>query len=1177
MFPRFIKSVAWALALLVGFLAMPAQANTCAPATTGGTAPSDYQDYCWLDFSGYSDALAQAGGQPFTFTLPDGSTLTLTLSVSTNKTNPALTAHAVPSWSGSAIGHSGFLGIPGLPVLYEDVSGSTVQVVIGNITVTPPAGSGSTASYAIIAADGESTNQGEKLIFTTNGQAWSQVAKIPYGPQSPAVTGVGTATVTESGVSGTVGSFAFASFNNPTQISATLIGTGLQGAMFAIRYASLAVNAQLNGARASPSDQFLYSISTPGGLTVASGTSSGGGPGPFAPAGVPTIAAGYPFVVTETIAPGSVSTLASYALSLTCTNAASSASSTVLPVNHAGNTYTFPTLRYGDAISCVFTNTANRTNLGILKTGPPSVSAGGPVNYTLVLSNSGPLDASGALVKDPAVANFNALAVACTAATGGAVCPSNGLTIANLQGPGIAIPTFPSGGSATFVVSGNAGNNNIVNVASITAPTTVINTNGTSSSSAATTVTPAPDASATAKFPAAVNAGQTVTGTVLFSNLGLGPANSTTFGITAPENLAVPPTLSGLPAGATYTYAPASGAITLIGMPTTIVAGGAIGPITITYLQPALGSSSLSAVVTTIADSNLANNKVSVVIGGAAVADLSAKLNFPATINAGQTVSGTLLFANSGPSAAAGIVFSLALPANLSAPPILTGLPNGAAAVYVAATGVITLTGMPSNAASGTTLGPIGVSYVQPVTGKSTVSVSVSGTTLDPLLANNSATFTIAGEAAQLMGVVFLDNNQDALFDAGDTPLAGTPVQLFIGTRLIATATTGPNGAYLFTGQAPGAYSVAVAPLPGNVTDTLTPVKVTLAGEPVVIVNFGQIPKSAVGSLVLTKSTPLVNISTGQSVPYTITATNSKNTPVDNSTLTDLIPAGFRFRTGSGTVNGQRQDPAVSGRTLSWTHLRFAPGEKKTFTLVLTAGAGVIGGEYVNQTTAYNGVTNALISNTATATVRVVGDPTFDCPDLIGKVFDDANANGVEDPGEKGIAGVRLVTAQGLLVTTDAQGRYHIVCPVLPDADIGSNFIVKVDERTLPSGYRLTTDNPETIRLTAGKVSKLNFGATIHHVVRVEVNDAAFLGNELRAEIIARVDAIVTSMKDRAFVVRLAYEAGGESDETIKIRLRALRDAVSAVWKSHDVQFPLRIEEDIVRGTPARESGGTAP
>ena len=291
------------------------------------------------------------------------------------------------------------------------------------------------------------------------------------------------------------------------------------------------------------------------------------------------------------------------------------------------------------------------------------------------------------------------------------------------------------------------------------------------------------------------------------------------------------------------------------------------------------------------------------------------------------------------------------------------------------------------------------------------------------------------------MGVVFLDNNQDAVLDAGDTRASPAPSCSYSAAfKLIAMATTNANGSYLFTGQPAGTYTVSAAPLPGNVNDTPSPVKVTLAAVTDPTVNFGQVPLSALGALVLTKSTPLVNISAGQSVPYTITATNSQNVPIVNSTVTDLVPAGFRFRAGSGAVNGQKSDPIVSGRTLSWLHQHFAPGEKKTFTLVLTAGAGVVGGDYVNQSVAYNGVTNGVISNVATATVRVVGDPTFDCPDLVGKVFDDANANGVEDPGEQGIAGVRLVTAQGLLVTTDAQGRYHIACPVLPDADIGIEF-----------------------------------------------------------------------------------------------------------------------------------------
>jgi uncharacterized repeat protein (TIGR01451 family) len=1294
--------------LLFAALAGAVEANTCAPAASGGAAPADYQNYCWLDFSGYSDAQAQAGGQPFTFTLPDGSILRLTLQVSTNLGSPALNAHGVPSWSGSAIGHTGFIGIPGNPVLYESQTGSTVQLVLNDISVTPPPGSGVTDTYAIVAADGESTNQGESLQFTTtNGGAWTQAAQIPFGNAYPAVTGLNTATVTEAGVAGTVGAFAFTSFNNPTVISAKLVGSGLQGALFAVRYASVALAAQFAGARANAADQFTYRISTPGGQILGTGTTTGAGAGPFPAASLSTIAAGYPFVVSEVPAPGSVSPAADYAISLTCTNASAGGSSTALPTNQAGSTYTFPTLHYGDAINCIFTNSANRANLTIAKTGPPTVGAGGTVRYLLVVGDQGPLAASGALVQDPAVANFSASGVTCTGASGGAVCPTAAqLTIANLQGPGIAIPTLPNGGSVALAVSGIAGATNIANTASIGAPAGVINSNPTPTSTALTTVTPAADLAVSLSFPPDANAGQLVTGKVLFTNNGPSTASGTAFTLSVPANLAVPPTLSGLPAGAGYTYLPATGIVSLTGIPTTLAAGAALSPISVSYTQPAAATSVVSATISaTTSDPNPANNSATVTVGGADVADLAAKVTSPAHANAGQQVAGTVLFSNNGPSTARAVTYSLSVAANLAAAPALSGLPAGATYAYVPATGVVTLTGMPGSLAAGAALGPIDVTYVQPASATSTVSAAVASTTIDPNPSNNSATATITGvavadlatkltfpphvnagqpvtgtvlftnsgpstasgtafnvaiepnlpvpptltglpagasysyvaatgvitltgmpgslaagtslspigmsftqppsgtstinasigttttlsdpgktgatvtvtgAAASLTGTVFLDNNQDAIFDAGDGEIAGATVELLEGGRVLASAVTNARGGYTFTAPSSGRYTVAVVTSAGYLGDTPSPVAVTLGGR-VGVVNFGEIPGAADGALVLTKTSPLVNVSAGQSVPYTITAKNPKSTPIANSTVTDLMPAGFHFHAGSGSIDGKRLDPTVNGRELTWTRLSFAAGEIKTFTLVLTVGAGGGGGDFVNQAMAYNSLTHALISNVASATVRIVGDPTFDCPDVIGKVFDDTNANGVPDPGEKGIAGVRLVTAQGLLVTTDAQGRYHIACPVIPNADMGSNFVVKVDERTLPSGYRLTTDNPETVRLTAGKVSKLNFGATIDRVVRIEVNDAAYDGNALRPQVAERLEGLVGSLDAQASIVRLAYAATTESDAQVSDRMRVLKSAVEAFCKAKACRYPLRIEEDIVRTGRAPDDGGRTP
>jgi uncharacterized repeat protein (TIGR01451 family) len=132
-------------------------------------------------------------------------------------------------------------------------------------------------------------------------------------------------------------------------------------------------------------------------------------------------------------------------------------------------------------------------------------------------------------------------------------------------------------------------------------------------------------------------------------------------------------------------------------------------------------------------------------ITGVAVADLASAVAFPASVNAGQPVSGTVTYTNNGPSTASTVSFGLTLSANLPAAPTLSGLPAGATYSYNASSGVVTFTGMPATLASGATVGPITVSYTQPPAGTSTVTATVHSSTLDPNPANNTATASITG------------------------------------------------------------------------------------------------------------------------------------------------------------------------------------------------------------------------------------------------------------------------------------------------------------------------------------------------------------------------------------------------------------------------------------------------
>ncbi|HEY4318394.1 MAG TPA: hypothetical protein VGN04_12400, partial [Herbaspirillum sp.] len=118
--------------------------------------------------------------------------------------------------------------------------------------------------------------------------------------------------------------------------------------------------------------------------------------------------------------------------------------------------------------------------------------------------------------------------------------------------------------------------------------------------------------------------------------------------------------------------------------------------------------------------------------------------------------------------------------------------------------------------------------------------------------------------------------------------------------------------------------------------------------------------------------------------------------------------------------------------------------------------------------------------------------------------------------------------------------------------------------RTLPSGYRITTENPRDIRLTRGKVSKLNFGATIHRVVRLELGDSAFLPNSdaLQPEWQKQLDALPETLKQRPSVVRLSYTPGSDKKDLVQKRITAITKQIKGRWTALKGQYTLDIETE---------------
>ena len=364
--------------------------------------------------------------------------------------------------------------------------------------------------------------------------------------------------------------------------------------------------------------------------------------------------------------------------------------------------------------------------------------------------------------------------------------------------------------------------------------------------------------------------------------------------------------------------------------------------------------------------------------------------------------------------------------------------------------------------------------------------------------------------------------------------------------------------------------------------------------------------------ILLSKFANQRTVSVGSLVEYTLTVENTQDVPIVDIELVDTPPASFSLAENSirlirAGIDGEfdTDDDVVQSiiadelNPILVSGIDFDPSEIVQITYVLRVGVGVVAGEYVNSAVA-NGPAG-VASNTVSATVAVVPDPVLDKATLVGKVFNDRDSDGAQDPAdatgvqlrsdyfgwsslslpelpgrnsvrenpensanvvhmpitednrfmvvtregtrisvdndgniteahvgdkargltgqdirvctqhtvgiptnqqgetptdgtpedvlrivvqnygvnEEGIPGARLATVTGLLIETDAYGRYNI-----PDVDVGNtrfgqNFVLKVDPQTLPIGSRFTTENPYVLRVTNDSLNKINFGVLV--------------------------------------------------------------------------------------------------
>jgi uncharacterized repeat protein (TIGR01451 family) len=348
------------------------------------------------------------------------------------------------------------------------------------------------------------------------------------------------------------------------------------------------------------------------------------------------------------------------------------------------------------------------------------------------------------------------------------------------------------------------------------------------------------------------------------------------------------------------------------------------------------------------------------------------------------------------------------------------------------------------------------------------------------------------------------------------------------------------------------------------------------SGDPDIIFNHIPLdPFLTRTPLIVTKTSVKRTAGIGDLIPYTITVRNAEaaqRAPVD---VIDILPPGLKYVTGTASVNGVAAEPVANDRELRWLRQTIPANGTVTYKLTVVVGAGVTTGDRVNTGVARNNLNADEISNRGQAVVSIVPSAVFDCSEVIGKVYDDLNGNGYQDQGEPGIPGARLATVNGELITTDEFGRYHITCAAVPDAQIGSNFVLKLDERTIARGYAPTTDNPQSIRLTRGKVSELNFGVHKAATTAVDIDTNAFIagGTTLKPDV-ARKLATLRPAEALRMVIQINYLVqNGEDWALAERRIAAVKAVIGDLFaKDWDADAPT-IQANLTRAfsVPGRE------
>ncbi|HEV3470652.1 MAG TPA: hypothetical protein VG148_15115 [Pyrinomonadaceae bacterium] len=210
-------------------------------------------------------------------------------------------------------------------------------------------------------------------------------------------------------------------------------------------------------------------------------------------------------------------------------------------------------------------------------------------------------------------------------------------------------------------------------------------------------------------------------------------------------------------------------------------------------------------------------------------------------------------------------------------------------------------------------------------------------------------------------------------------------------------------------------------------------------------------------ALELTKSADRPSAEIGDVVTYRVEVHNATPVTVEDLTVRDQLPPSFHYAAGTARFEAppapaRNVEPEVGqAEALTFRLGRLAGGARATLLYRVRVGANAREGEQFNSAQGSGTLSTGEAVGTATAraSVRVRRGVFSSQQVILGRVFEDANGNGLFDRDERGLPDVRIYLNNGQSVMTDSAGLYNF--PVVNEGV----QVLSLDPVTLPYGYAL--------------------------------------------------------------------------------------------------------------------------